>query len=194
MSVSRPITHNAAPDEELVARIRGGDKQAFEALFMAYYSALHGFIAHYVDGETGAELLQEIFLALWRKRETWDPVGGVRAYLFAAARNRAFSAMRGRRMLSRLAEQSAAEDTAPGASQSDKSPAQAVLAAEVESACRAAIRGLPERNRLVMMLRWDYGMSHAEIAFVLDTTIKGVEAELSRGLRALATQLAWLKT
>jgi DNA-directed RNA polymerase specialized sigma24 family protein len=61
-------------------------------------------------------------------------------------------------------------------------------------ACREAIHDLPESNRLVMMLRWDYGMSHAEIAFVLGTSIKGVEAELGRGLKTLATRLSWIRS
>jgi RNA polymerase sigma-70 factor, ECF subfamily len=192
MSLARPLTHNAA-EEEVVARIRAGDKQAFESLFMAHYSALHAFIVSYVDRATGEELLQELFLALWRKHETWAPVGGVRAYLFTAARNRALSAIRGRRILSRLAEQCAAEERSPGSSQPEKGPAQEVLASEVEAACRQAIHQLPERNRLVVMLRWDYGMSHAEIAFVLGISIKGVEAELHKSLRTLATRLAWLR-
>jgi RNA polymerase sigma-70 factor (ECF subfamily) len=160
---------------------------------MGHYSALQGFIANYVDRATGEELVQELFLALWRNRETWTPAGGVRAYLFAAARNRAFSAMRGRRIRFRLAEQHVAEETVSGPNQLSKSPAQEVLASEVETACRAAIHKLPERNRLVMMLRWTYGMSHAEIAFVLATSIKAVEAELHRGLRTLETELDCLR-
>jgi RNA polymerase sigma factor (sigma-70 family) len=192
MSALRPVSHSPSEDE-IVARIRAGDRRVFEALFMTHYAGLHAFIANYVDRATGEELLQELFFALWRNHETWAPAGGVRAYLFAAARNRAFSALRGRRIMSRVVQDCAAEDTVPGASPPAGGPAQQVLAAEVETACREAVHALPERNRLVVMLRWDYGMSHAEIAFVLGTSIKGVEGELTRGLRALATQLTWLR-
>jgi RNA polymerase sigma-70 factor, ECF subfamily len=192
MSLSRPLVDNALPERELVARIHAGDPAAFEELFKAYYSTLVTFVDAYVDRPTGEELVQELFLGIWRRHETWKPVGAVRAYLFAAARNQALSVLRKRRVASRTAEQFAAEGIALGAGECDRTPAQQLSAIEVQAACRRAIHELPESNRLVMMLRWDYGMSHAEIAFVIGTSIKGVEAELTRGLRTLARRLAWL--
>jgi len=50
---------------------------------------------------------------------------------------------------------------------------------------RAAIEALPERCRLVMQLRWEEQLSHAEIADVLGISVKGVERQLSRGLQFL---------
>jgi RNA polymerase sigma-70 factor (ECF subfamily) len=50
---------------------------------------------------------------------------------------------------------------------------------------RAALEALPERCRLVMQLRWEEQLSHAEIAEVMGITVKGVERQLARGLRAL---------
>jgi RNA polymerase sigma-70 factor (ECF subfamily) len=193
MLVPRPIAESVSSEHEQIARIRAGDERAFEALFMAYYSPLRDFVSTYLDRATGEELLQELFLTLWRKRETWNPAGGVRAYLFAAVRNRALNVLRKRRVAARASEQLAADEINGGAGQSNATPAQELSVAEVEVACRSAIHELPESNRVVMALRWNYGMSHAEIAFVVDTSIKGVEAQLARGLRLLATRLAWLR-
>lgn len=193
MSAPRQLVGRDPSELELLTRIRAGDVGAFESLFKAYYPELRGFVETYVDRTTSEEVLQELFLALWRKRESWTPAGGVRAYLFAAARNQSLNAIRQRRSASRVVEECAADGSIPGTNQSDRNPAQQLSTSEIESACREAIHGLPESNRLVMMLRWDYGMSHAEIAFVLGTSIKGVEAELSRGLKALATRLSWIR-
>ena len=193
MSVPRQLVGSDQSELEQVARIRAGDARAFEALFKAYHPDLRAFVDTYVDRATGEEVIQELFLAVWRKRESWSPAGGVRAYLFAAARNQALNAIRQRKSASRVAEECAADGSIPGANQSDRNPAQQLSTNEIESACRDAIHELPESNRLVMMLRWDYGMSHAEIAFVLGTSIKGVEAELGRGLRTLATSLNWIR-
>lgn len=193
MSVARPIAESGQPEQDLVARIRAGDQRAFETLFKAHYLALRAFVESYVDPATSEEVIQELFLALWRKREAWKPAGGVRAYLFAGARNQALNVIRKRRIASRITEQCIREELLPGSGQVERTPAQQLTTREVETACRQAIRELPESNRLVMMLRWDYGMSHAEIAFVLDTSIKGIEAELTRGLKTLETQLSWLR-
>jgi len=193
MAVPRPIVGRTQLEQEQVARIRAGDVQAFESLFKSHYADLRNFVDTYVDRATSDEVLQELFLALWRRREAWAPAGGVRAYLFAAARNQALNAIRQRKSASRVVEECVADGSIPGANQSDRNPAQQLSTNEIESACREAIHSLPESNRLVMMLRWDYGMSHAEIAFILGTSIKGVEAELGRGLKSLATRLSWIR-
>jgi RNA polymerase sigma-70 factor (ECF subfamily) len=193
MSVPRQDVRIVESESVLIARIRSGDPQAFEALFKAFYPELRGFVDTLVDRSTTDEVIQELFLALWRKRESWSPAGGVRAYLFAAARNQALNAKRQRKSASRVAEECAAEASSLDSNPSARNPAQQFSATEIESACQRAIHALPETNRLAMMLRWDYGMSHAEIAFILDTSIKGVEAELGRGLKALAARLSWIR-
>jgi RNA polymerase sigma-70 factor (ECF subfamily) len=188
-----PLLGSERSEHELVARICAGDVGAFESLFKAYHPALRTFVDAFVDSATGEEVIQELFLALWRRRESWAPAGGVRAYLFAGARNQALNAIRQRRNACRVAESCAAEGDLPGTNQADRNPALQLSTTEIESACRKAIHELPESNRLAMMLRWDYGMSHAEIAFILGTSIKGVEAELARGLKALAIRLSWIR-
>ncbi|HZS60790.1 MAG TPA: sigma-70 family RNA polymerase sigma factor [Gemmatimonadaceae bacterium] len=193
MSAPRPLVGRDQSENEQLARIRAGDVGAFEALFKSFYAELVGFVESYVDRTTSEEVIQELFLALWRRRESWTPAGGVRAYLFAAARNQALNAIRHRRSATRVVEECAADGSIPGTNHCERTPAQQLSTTEIESACRQAIHELPESNRLVMMLRWDYGMSHAEIAFVLGTSIKGVEAELGRGLKTLATRLSWVR-
>ena len=54
---------------------------------------------------------------------------------------------------------------------------------------RAAIGHLPERCRLVMQLRWQEQLSHSDIASVMGISLKGVEIQLARGLRALRERL-----
>ena len=53
----------------------------------------------------------------------------------------------------------------------------------------AAVESLPERCRLVMHLRWRDQLRHAEIAAIMGISVKGVEMQLTRGLRALRALL-----
>ncbi len=153
MSAPRQLVGRDQSELEQVARIRAGDADAFASLFKTYYPDLRTFVDSYVDRATSEEVIQELFLALWRRREAWTPAGGVRAYLFAAARNQALNAIRQQRSASRVVEECAADGSIPGANQSDQNPAQQFSTTEIETACRNAIHGLPESNRLVMQLR-----------------------------------------
>ncbi len=180
------------PERDLVSRVQAGDERAFEELFKSEYSALVTFVDAYVGRAASEELVQEIFLGIWRRHETWKPVGSVRAYLFTAARNQALSMLRKQRVASRAAQVCSVEESVLGTAVTP-SPAQELSAEETAVACRKAIHELPESNRVVMMLRWDYGMSHAEIAFVLGTSIKGVEGELNRAMKSLSVRLAPLR-
>ncbi len=95
MSASHPLHHAAPsvpPDAELVARIRAGDEGGCEALYVAHHGPLWRFAYGYVrSAEIAEELVQEVFLALWRNRADWEVSGSVRAWLYGAVRNRALN-------------------------------------------------------------------------------------------------------
>ncbi|GLC27142.1 RNA polymerase sigma-70 factor [Roseisolibacter agri] len=173
---------------DAVARARAGDEAAFAALFHAHYAALCSFAVRYVHERALAEeLVQELFAALWERRERFALRGGgasARAYLFAAVRNRALN-LRARHAVER--------DWADAEGRADEitlhpSPPSADAAleqAELHARLNAAMASLPERCRLVMQLRWREQLSYADIATVMGISTKGVENQLARGLRAL---------
>ena len=183
-----PRSHGDAGDR--LARIRAGDATAFSDLFAEYFPRLCGFVLSYVrDPAVAEELVQDLFCALWRQREDWDPQGGERYYLLAAARNRALSYLRHQQVVDRHAERWARREgrtnRVPGMSQQLPQPDQQLELAELSEACRRAIHSLPERRRLVVTLRWQHQLSHAEIARMLGISVKGVEVQLSRALKSL---------
>ncbi len=181
------------PEEhDLVARIRGGDEVAFRTLFLGAYAALCGFIDSYVrDPDVAEELVQEILCAVWERRAVWAPRGdgGVRAYLFASARNRALRYLRHQRLVVRsgAAHAEAGEPLAMAAPAVEGEARVAAL--ELDRAFHAAVDMLPERQRLVATLRWHHQLSHAEIARTLHISVKGVETQLGRAMRTLRARL-----
>lgn len=189
-----PTSNPDSGEEGLVARVRAGDAHVFGALFAEHHAALCGFVLSYVnDPAVAEELVQDLFCALWRQRAEWTPQGRVRHYLLAAARNRALSWLRHRRIVDRNAWRwhgSAAQgDGLPGMGDQPARPDRSAEAAELTEACRRAIHALPERRRLVVTLRWQHQMTHAEIARVLGISVKAVEVQLSRALKSLRHHL-----
>jgi RNA polymerase sigma-70 factor (ECF subfamily) len=177
-------------DRERVERIRAGDESAFEALFTGYYTALCEFAQSYLHApEASEELVQSIFLRIWEHRSEWQPEG-IRAYLFAACRNGARDYQQHQRIVKRFEDRSSVEDLPAGHGNPPARPDEEVQAVELEAAFRKAVQELPERRRLVVVLRWEHHLSHAEIASVLGISVKTVETQFGRAIATLRKGLA----
>lgn len=191
MSVVRSLTVRDRLEQDHVARVRLGDGAAFEALFGEYYIPLCTFVDSYVHERAVAEdLVQDLFCALWRRREGWTPLGGVRGYLFAAARHRALSHLRHEEVVERATTRCREAGLSPALGTAGVDGALAAETSQIGSAYRCAVQRLPERTRVAVTLRWEHGMSHAEIARVLGVSVKGVEAQMGRALRHLRVAMA----
>src|SRR5699024_8383852 len=76
-----------------------GDRSAFEKIFRAYYRRLYGFAYEYVKSSHDAEdVVQTVFLNIWKQKESWEPGGTVKQYLFTAVRNRALKEIRNKKI------------------------------------------------------------------------------------------------
>ena len=174
----------------MVARVQRGDAQAFEALFREHYAALCGFAVRYVrERSLAEELVQDLFADLWARRTEWQVRGGVRPYLFGAVRNRALN-LRKRQAVEQDWERDEAIDNVRELHPVPPAADAAMESADTRALLTAALNALPERCRLVMHLRWHEQLSYAEIAEVMGISVKGVEIQLGRGLKALRERLA----
>jgi RNA polymerase sigma-70 factor (ECF subfamily) len=174
-------------DRDRAERIRRGDAGAFEALFREHHAGLCRFAEGYVrDSAIAEELVQDVFFELWRGRAGWELRATVRAYLFGAVRNRALNhlkrASRERGWLARLGREADPSDPSPA-------PDRAAAESEAAAAVARAVSRLPERARMVVELRWRHGLRHGEIAEVMGISVKGVENQLGRALKALRATL-----
>ncbi|MEA2764387.1 MAG: hypothetical protein QOK07_791 [Gemmatimonadaceae bacterium] len=203
--------HKAFPaveDEEsdLVVRIRGSDERAFESLYLAHHYELWRFAYSYVRSrDVAEELVQDVFLAVWGTRATWEVNTRVRAWLYASLRHLALNHLRHERVVARTIgadvwtgshasgggnQKSVVTDTEPMGMGS--APIDQQLGLEAEELAKAvgrAIADLPERRRIAMTLRWKHDMSSLEIARVLGTTPEAVRTLLTRARADLASLL-----
>jgi len=97
--LSNADLEEVSPDAGLVAAIRSGDQSAMAALYDRYSSVVYS-VALRVLGDTGAaeDVLQDVFMQLWRKPGAFDSSRGrLGAWLAVISRNRAIDALRKRR-------------------------------------------------------------------------------------------------
>ena len=175
-------------EAELWQGLRTGSRTAFDEIFRANYSRLVA-IAQTIVGERAVaeELAQDVMLELWRRRTTLVLESTLTAYLHRSARNRALNHVRHERVTRRAEPELTLATARPAASD------HAVRQAEIDAAVREAVASLPARCREVFELSRVHGLRYAEIAIVMEISVKTVEAQMAKALRVLRERLAaWL--
>jgi RNA polymerase sigma-70 factor (ECF subfamily) len=171
-------------DDLQLARLRKGDEQAFERLFHTEYAGLCSFAEHIVRSPHVAEdVVQSVFLTLWSRRGYLPPLKSLRAYLFASTRNAALDHLKKSAVERKWAERPEWLDEREGEPSLKEN--SALDDAERAETLRDAVERLPERARLVVTMRWVQGLGHREIAEAMGISVKGVEIQITRALRAL---------
>ena len=156
-------TMQPAPDSALIERMRTGDEAAFSALYDRYSAMLFGMLTRILrDQQAAEEVLQDLFLQLWRNAGQFDAGrGSLPAWLMVIGRSRAISRLRGRRDREVLEEEEGdyANTFASGQNIEDET-----VRAELARNLSAALEQLPVEQRQALELAYFEGMTQSEIA------------------------------
>jgi RNA polymerase sigma-70 factor (ECF subfamily) len=158
------------------------DRRTFEKIFREHHAACVAFALHYTGNAYAAEeVVQQVFLRLWEKRDTTDITGATRSYLLAAIRNTAISNWRKETIRQEK------EQVAGGLKGTDQQPHS--LAWELERRYHQALEVLPERCREVFVLSRQQQLKYAEIAAVMNISVKTVENQMGKALKIMHKEL-----
>jgi len=183
-----PYSFNVLDNNELFDRLRQGDETAFDEIFRAWYPSLVRSAESIARSQAVAEeIVQDVMLELWRRRESLARDTSPQAYLFQSTRNRALNHVRHERVERKV------EPILTARSEVDASAPAELVEEEIEAALRSAVAELPERCREVFELSRTNGLKYSEIAALLGISVKTVEAQMGKALRSLRVKLAkWL--
>jgi RNA polymerase sigma factor (sigma-70 family) len=171
-----------ASDERLVAEVRAGNRSAFEVVYDRHHAGIFAFCRHMLGSREEAEdVVQHTFAAAYRALLADEREIALKAWLYAIARNRCLSVLRGRR------EHVAFEDD------ESRIPATAGLSSEVEQredlrALLYDLQRLPDDQRAALVLAELGAQSDAEIALVLDVPTVKVKALVFQARDALMSR------
>ncbi|MEJ0043944.1 MAG: sigma-70 family RNA polymerase sigma factor [Rhizomicrobium sp.] len=161
-------------DEALMTRYRNGEADAFETLYRRHGAPLYRFIGRLTRRRADAdEVFQEVWFALIRGRERYEPTARFVTFLFAIAHRRV--ADRARRALRGMPEIAEAADDIPA---EDLDPHAAFQNAQLGAALVHAIGALPLPQREAFLLQAEAGLSLDEIAQVTDVPRETVKSRL----------------
>lgn len=155
-------------------------------LLRKYWPGVVEYVARYVEHHDAAEdIAQELFLRLWQKNLTWKQEGSLRSFLYGVARNLARN--QGRRW--REVRTASLEMLDARLDETVRCPSETVVERELEARCELAISGLPARRQEIFILAREHGLSHREIAEVMDISPQTVANQMSAALAHLRTAL-----
>jgi RNA polymerase sigma-70 factor, ECF subfamily len=170
-------------DSMLISRVRAGDEDALAALHDRYAQIVYS-VALRVLGETteAEDILQEIFLQLWRNPQTFDSNrGSLGAWLAVITRHRAIDHLRRRRPESDIEDVIVAVDTRLEQT-TDRNMAIAKI--------RAVVDRLPAEQRKPLEMAFFEGLTHSEIASKTGEPLGTIKTRIRSALLTLRKALA----
>lgn len=170
-------------DQQYFSAIKNGDKKSFELLFKAYYQPLCFYAMKFLcTNSDSEEIVQEVFINIWEKRNTISDPLSVRNYLFGAVRNRSLNALKHKKIV----DQHKLNNLKTQLEQSNDDFMQEV---GLMKKINAQIDALPPRRREIFILSREYGLKYREIAEKLNISVKTVEAQMGEALKTLRENL-----
>lgn len=183
-----PSSDGESTDEELYSQVQEGDRAAFQRLFRRYYDELCDYVESQVGSpEVSEDLVQNVLLTLWRRREQVTLRTTLGAYLYGAARNESIKYRKHRTVRDRWREEN---DLKSGRETSSvPSPVEDIENQQLRRAMQRSVEALPERRREVFVLSRLHGLTYKEIASVMDISPNTVDNQMVEALKFLRKRL-----
>jgi RNA polymerase sigma factor (sigma-70 family) len=162
----------------MAQRIVDDDERALEDSYRLYGPMVRSYLRRFVEADEADDVLQVVFLELWRSRERIDPSRPLEGWLFGIARKRAIDQLRRRRpgVIPMDAVRELVGDDG------DRFVDRVAWAAEV----RGGLNRLPVEQQEAIELSYFGDLTQQEIAAQLGIPVGTVKARMARGLRRLA--------
>ncbi len=179
-------------DVALMLRVRDGDLDAFEALVARHQHSVVGTAAKMLGSGADAEdIAQQVFVRVWKSAARYEPSAKFTTWLMTITRNLVFNELRRLRRTHQVSMDADAEDSMKHQFVDEDAPvpSEQLLDTELQDAIDAAIAGLPENQRLAIVLRRFEGMPYEDIARVLGASVPAVKSILFRARAELKTRL-----
>lgn len=183
-STIRAAQMGSSPEPTLLERVARGDAAAVQILVEQYTPTVWAIARRQLGSQCAEDVVQEVFLALWKNAARFDPaLSSEAAFVATVARRRVIDQRRrvGRAPLEELPEDARAA--------TDTELARLDLGDEARAA-QSALEALPRKQRDVLRLAVVDGLTHVEIAARLALPLGTVKSHVRRGLERVRATLA----
>jgi RNA polymerase sigma-70 factor (ECF subfamily) len=179
-------------DAELMLRVRAGDNLSFALLLERHPRPVIHYLYRMVQNQAvSEELAQEVFLRVYKARATYEPTAKFTTWLFRIASHLAINWLRDRKM-ERLQDSLDSPPEGQTIQLPDKAMTkeQEMLHSARMAEVRAAIQGLPPKQRAAVLMHKYQEMGYSQIAKVFQCSESAVKSLLFRAYETLRARLA----
>ncbi|MBL7719924.1 MAG: RNA polymerase sigma-70 factor [Flavipsychrobacter sp.] len=175
MEASKSTINPTAVDRDL----------AFEQAFREHFKALHAYAFTIIkDGDDAEEIVQNVFVKLWERREQLGQIDSLKAYLYRATYNDSLNYLKHNKV-------KAAYETYAKATGSDRNdPVDTLSTRELQAKIDKALNELPEQCRTIFQMSRFEELKYREIADQLGLSVKTIENQMGKALKVLREKLA----
>lgn len=174
-------------EERMLQQISGGNEEAFASLFHAYRDKLFAFILKLSGSrQTSEDVVQDVFMKIWSKREVLSEIDNFNAYLFRMAHNHTLNLLkhRSREVLIRAEKKS--NSTSPSSR-----PDNQLIFDNIQIKLQKVVEALPPRQKEIYRLKREQGLKHEEIAQQLKLSPSTVKNHLRQALQTIRTKMRY---
>jgi len=185
----RGTPYGGLRDGQLVELVAQQDAGALEALYDRYGRAAYSLARRILTEETLAQdVVQEVFLSLWRNARRFDAGRGtVATYLLSMTHHRAVDVVRREENLRRWRTSDEGLELAPDPKARVEDEVEAF---ERRTEVRAALKDLPEPQRQALLLAYFGGYTQREVAALVGVPLGTVKTRMAAGMRKMKEALS----
>ena len=158
------------------------DQAAYRELFLLLHNRLKQFARSMLKStEEAEELVSDVFIRIWQKRETLTAIESPLLYLYTSTKNMALNRLKKNRGMIGISY----DDWLVQMDSVYFDPEKLMLTEEMIRQVRKAVNDLPPRCRLIFNLVKEHGLKYREVAELLHLSVKTIEAQMAIALRRL---------
>lgn len=180
---------NYTNNEELLIALKAGGEEAFSFIFIKYYGNLFSYASRILNDSSDAqECVQKTFYHMWDIRQKLEIRDSIKSYLYRSVYNNCINTIRQKKLLSKYEEKDQIDLYFSRIIQSPQAEMR-MIDSETRRAILHNVQSLPEKCKEVFIRCKINGQSQAEVAGIMNISIKTVENQMTIALKKLKEKL-----
>lgn len=172
--------------EQLMYQIAAGNEQSFKKLYDCFYKKLYHFAFAIVKTrEAAEEVVEDVFIKIWKAREDLINIRNIKVYLYTATKNTSlnFLAKKARESITHPFDHIHIEVAEVN------SPETLMITAELHKKIRHAVEALPPRCKIIFKLVREDKLKYREVAEILNISVNTIDAQMAIAIKKIMTAL-----
>jgi RNA polymerase sigma-70 factor, ECF subfamily len=173
-------------DEEIISQWKDGNQEAFKELIERYTSSLYNFIIRFVGQENTPDLVQEIFIKIWKKISSFDiSKASFKTWIFTVAKNTIVDFLRKKKSIPFSDFENENKDFSENIKSEEILPDETLQKIQDSELLNKLLDKLPENYKTVLILHYQEEMTFDEIGKILEKPLNTVKSYHQRAIMNL---------